>query len=127
MADLAEVERIQQANPTAAQWNVVDYLAYRTEVALDGERVVAFLAVQPLPDNEAEILNLAVDPQWKRRGVATAMLAAVPERTLYLDVRESNQPAIAFYKRHGFIKTGHRRRYYSHPVEDALMLTCRRS
>jgi ribosomal-protein-alanine N-acetyltransferase len=126
LPDLSAIERLQAANPSASQWNAADYLAYRTTVAVAEERVIAFLAALPLPEGEVEILNLAVDPACKRQGVATALLKAVPERTLFLDVRISNLAAIAFYKKHGFVKTGHRRRYYTRPVEDSLMLTCRR-
>jgi ribosomal-protein-alanine N-acetyltransferase len=42
---------------------------------------------------------------------------------VYLEVRASNEPAIALYKRHGFTECGHRVRYYRDPVEDAILLS----
>lgn len=122
LADLERVDEIQRATPSGAQWNPADYLGYRTIVAeLDG-LLAGFLAVLELPGEEAEILNLAVDPTFQRRGIATRLLAELSQPTLYLDVRASNEPALAFYRRHGFSKCGHRRRYYSQPVEDAVMM-----
>lgn len=128
MADLAEVERIQAANPTASQWNAIDYLGFRTWIAESGGRTVGFLCLQILPNRadgrtEAEILNLAVDPAWKRRGIASALMGKVDFDVVYLDVRANNRPALEFYRKFGFRKTGHRRRYYNHPVEDAVMMT----
>ena len=122
MADLAEIERIQTLNPTASQWNAVDYLAYETHVAEQSGRLLGFLAVMPIGEGEAEILNLAVDPAAKRQGVAAALMGALPYKTLFLDVRASNAPALAFYYKHGFRKSGHRRRYYQRPTEDAIMM-----
>lgn len=128
MADLDVIERIQKANPTGAQWNPIDYLAYRTVMAEKNGAVIAFLCVHPLPNGvdgrtEVEILNLAVDPAHKRKGVATQLLATLDFQVMYLDVRESNKPALEFYRKHGFKKTGHRRKYYNHPVEDSIMMT----
>ncbi len=77
----------------------------------------------------AEILNLAVDPKVRRRHLADALLAhglaalqgrAVEE--IFLEVRQSNRPAVELYRRHGFALVGVRRRYYRKPVEDALVL-----
>ena len=128
MSDLPEVECIQAANPTASQWNAIDYLGYRTWIAESDGRAVGFLCLQPLPiradgRTEAEILNLAVDPAFKRRGIATALMGKVDFDVVYLDVRANNRPALEFYRKFGFRKTGHRRRYYNHPVEDSVMMT----
>lgn len=122
LADLSAIEEIQGQNPTASQWPAADYLGYRTLVAdLDGA-VAGFLAVLPVPPDEIEILNLAVAPRFHRQGVGSALLKAAEGRVQFLDVRISNHAAIAFYRRHGFTKCGHRRRYYTRPVEDAIMM-----
>lgn len=122
LADLPVIEEIQRQNPTAAQWPPADYLGYRTLIAeLDGHPA-GFLALLDVPPDEVEILNLAVATRCHRRGVATALLGAAGGRIQFLDVRASNQPALAFYRRHGFQKCGHRRKYYSRPVEDAIMM-----
>lgn len=79
--------------------------------------------------DEAHINNFAVHPAWRRRGVGRALLAqtlaaaaalGAPKATL--EVRASNTAAIALYESGGFVRAGIRRGYYTHPVEDALIL-----
>jgi [ribosomal protein S18]-alanine N-acetyltransferase len=91
-------------------------------------RVVAYCAVWVIFD-ELHINNLAVLPEWRRRGVAKRLLHHVLERTAddgaeraTLEVRQSNEPARRLYERFGFAVTGIRPRYYSNPVEDAIVL-----
>jgi len=76
-----------------------------------------------------EILNLAVSPDFRRRGVARALLRAglsifrkrrVEE--VFLEVRESNRSAQALYASSGFRPVGQRTSYYRNPKEDALVL-----
>lgn len=76
-----------------------------------------------------EVLNLAVAPEFRRRGVGEALLEAglvafrqsrVEE--VFLEVRESNTSARALYARHGFRPVGQRSAYYRNPKEDALVL-----
>ena len=76
---------------------------------------------------EAEILNVAVAPQARRNGIASALIGAAVEEgekrgaaAFFLEVRASNEPAIALYKKFGFSPIGVRKRYYSAPVEDAI-------
>lgn len=78
---------------------------------------------------ELHINNLAVSPRWRRRGVAGALLKAVLERgrergadCALLEVRASNVGAQALYRRHGFEPAGIRKRYYEHPIEDAVIM-----
>ncbi len=123
LADLPAIEEIQHLNPTSAQWNPAEYLAYTTLVATIDEKPAGFLAVQELPPDEVEILNLAVHPAHKRQGVASVLLGSIHARKLFLDVRASNAPALSFYRKHGFTKSGHRRKYYTHPTEDAIMMS----
>jgi ribosomal-protein-alanine N-acetyltransferase len=79
--------------------------------------------------DELHINNLAVDPGFRRAGVASALLsraladgAALGARRATLEVRRSNDPALHLYERFGFSVAGVRHAYYSHPVEDALVL-----
>ena len=86
---------------------------------------VVVLVVGP----DAEIADLAVAPEMRRRGIGRALLeralAELAEegvRTLYLEVRESNRAARMLYEAYGFDSIGRRRGYYREPVEDALVL-----
>jgi len=74
------------------------------------------------------IMNVAVDPDRRRTGIATAMLLDLlarigdPGARFTLEVRESNQGAIALYERYGFRAAGRRRRYYRDNGEDAVIM-----
>ncbi len=76
-----------------------------------------------------EVLNLAVAPGGRRRGVGGALLrgglTALRRRKVeevFLEVRESNHSAQALYLSHGFRPVGQRAAYYRNPKEDALVL-----
>ncbi len=76
-----------------------------------------------------EVLNLAVAPEFRRRGIGDALLQAglaafrrTPVDEVFLEVRESNTSARALYARHGFRPVGQRSAYYRNPKEDALVL-----
>lgn len=75
--------------------------------------------------DEMDIVRVAVMPNFRRQGVAKKMLeAALKEKqgTVYLDVRESNFPAISLYKSLGFKDTGVRKNYYTNPTENAVLM-----
>lgn len=80
--------------------------------------------------DEGEILRIAVSPAYKRRGVADAMMRALEIwscshgiRSVYLEVRADNDPAIALYRKNGFQVQGIRKRYYHDPVCDAVIMS----
>ena len=84
----------------------------------------AFLVYRRLVD-ETEILNLAVSPEVRRRGVATALVRHLADMHLgdvLLEVRASNTAARALYRSLGFVEQGLRKGYYRDPVDDALLL-----
>lgn len=94
-----------------------------------GEKVVAGYIIAFVIGPDAELLNVAVDPAYRRRGLAGQMLDAVliqlgynGVRTAFLEVRESNRAARALYGSRGFQEIGRRRNYYRRPVEDALVM-----
>jgi ribosomal-protein-alanine N-acetyltransferase len=92
------------------------------------ERAVAFCIVWVIFD-ELHINTLAVSPSQRRRGLASTLMAAVMAdaaaagaRRATLEMRASNTAALALYTRLGFQVSATRPRYYSSPVEDALIL-----
>ena len=128
--DLESIAQIQQASPLAAQWPPRNYLAYDVQVALAGGRVAGFLVCRDTAPGEAEVLNLAVAPEYRRRGIASALLATARERhpgELFLEVRESNAPAQALYGKLGFTIAGRRPGYYADPPETAVVMRLARS
>lgn len=100
-------------------------------VPLLSRHPVGFILYQVIPP-EAEILDMGVLPEFKRRGFggcllrgALAGLSAAGVLVCHLEVRVSNHPAIALYTRHGFTPDRIRRGYYALPPEDALCMSCR--
>ncbi len=86
----------------------------------------AYLGVQRVPP-QADVMNVAVSPALRRRGIARALFAelerCLPEiDELFLEVRASNSGAIALYRTLGFEQVGRRPNYYLDPREDALIL-----
>ena len=73
------------------------------------------------------IMNVSVDPDRRRRGIATALIDALLDRVgrdapVTLEVRRSNDGAIALYEGFGFRSAGVRRRYYADNGEDAVIM-----
>lgn len=126
LSDLPAVEAIQKRQPSAAQWDARDYLYEECCVAECAGIVRGFLAFRTIVSDEAEVLNLAVDPDWTGRGLASRLLSAFllrPHRLVSLEVRASNRPAQALYQKHGFRDSRIRKSYYSNPVEDGIVMT----
>lgn len=97
-------------------------------VAVEEEEVVGYIGSQTVPD-ESDMMNVAIHPDHRRRGIAealvTALCDALKERgsvSLTLEVRSSNEPAKALYEKLGFGLAGRRPNYYRNPKEDALIL-----
>jgi ribosomal protein S18 acetylase RimI-like enzyme len=122
--DLAAIAEIQALSPEAAQWEPASYLHYDCLVAIEFP-VLGFLVTRETAPGEREILNLAVDPSRRRRGVARALLRAELGRgktQWFLEVRESNQSAIKLYEDAGFRVAGRRESYYRNPPETAIVM-----
>ena len=99
-------------------WLVAEY---------DG-KVAGYIGSQIVPD-EADMMNLAVAPEFRRQGLGRKLALALFDAlrahsvvSLTLEVRDSNEPAIRLYESLGFRQVGLRKRYYFHPTEDARIL-----
>ena len=123
--DLPAIADIQSAAPEASQWNPRDYLIYECRVAEAESTVGGFIVVRPVAEREWEILNLAVAPGERRRGIGRQLLSDIVTRhagEFFLEVRESNTPARQFYEYAGFRAITRRLQYYRDPVETAIVM-----
>lgn len=80
--------------------------------------------------NEVTISNVAASPDFRKRGVGNKLMNAIDDycklnksNLITLEVRQSNEPAINLYKKHGFEIIGKRKDFYSKPKEDAYIMT----
>jgi ribosomal-protein-alanine N-acetyltransferase len=127
---LAAIERRCFSDPWSAR-GIEETIQYETTIALIAEarKGVAGYLLARVSGDEGEILNLAVVPEHRRKGIARDLLergiAALREagvREAYLEVRESNAAALALYGGQGFKPVAVRPHYYRSPPEDALIL-----
>lgn len=132
--DLDAILTIAAEAPEASQWSRKSYqtlFEQRGSLALGLEAaggLIGFLVARQVSD-QAEILNLAIKNDHRRQGRAAQLLSAALKeflscgvKSLYLEVRQSNTPAIAFYTKHGFERTGLRQDYYRDPPESAATM-----
>ncbi|MDB4889402.1 MAG: ribosomal-protein-alanine acetyltransferase [Gemmatimonadetes bacterium] len=141
--DVPEVLRIERAS-FADPWSADSFL---TSLELDrmrflvaeerregdanqaGDGMLLGYVIALVLAEEAEVADIAVSSDARRRGVGGLLLDAVTDelarrgvRSVYLEVRESNTAARALYESRAFRQVGRRRGYYQHPAEDALLL-----
>ena len=91
-------------------------------LAEDEGLLVGFLVWQET-DFEAEVLQIAVLPSYQGQKIATALFDFLPaNKEIFLEVRESNKPALLFYKKERFEEIARRKAYYHAPVEDAIVM-----
>ena len=91
-------------------------------LAEDESKLVGFLVWQET-DFEAEGLQIAVLPSYQGRKIATSLFDFLPaDKEIFLEVRESNMPALLFYKKEKFEEIARRKAYYHAPVEDAIVM-----
>ena len=133
LADLPALVAVEQAcfsDPWSARslQQAIQSETSRSFVAENAGGVVGYVLAR-ISGPEGEILDLAVVPSVRRRGVGRSLLNVAKDALhgagvveVYLEVRESNQAAIALYQAEGYRPTGMRRHYYRNPLEDALVL-----
>lgn len=120
-------------------WSESDYLAEINRPdsfvlkAVTSGRVSGFLLARIVPGKtenpDVDLYNIAVNPKHTRKGFGTALMAGLLNRltstavaNIWLEVRESNIAAVKFYEKHGFTSELTRPRFYSNPVENALIM-----
>ena len=95
----------------------------------ENDTVLGYVGMMYVLD-EGYISNVAVAPAARRKGIADDLIETLTEIArerelsfVTLEVRQSNDPAIRLYEKHGFTEVGRRRNYYERPKEDALLMT----
>lgn len=130
VAQIAQLEKLCFSDPWSEN-SIATELNSRLSywlVAVVDDCVVGYIGSQSVL-GESDMMNVAVHPDHRRKGIAEALIEnlsqGLKERgnvSLTLEVRASNDPAIALYHKLGFIQVGRRPNYYRNPNEDALIL-----
>ena len=96
--------------------------------AFSEEKLAGYIGGRTIA-GETEIFNVAVSPEFRRKGIAKALIEKFIEtvrkketQVIFLEVRASNLPAIALYEKNGFVFCGLRKNYYTNPTENALLM-----
>ncbi len=128
---LAELESRAHAHGwSAAQYQDSLRCGHQFHGLFAAEQLQGFAVTQSVLD-EAELLNIVIDPQWQGQGLGgrllrelSASLAAAGARRLFLEVRAGNAVARHLYQRQGFVESGLRKNYYpcAHGREDAILM-----
>lgn len=127
---LADLEKICFSDPwsvSAFEYELNNPLSLWLVAVEDGE-VLGYVGTQTVID-ESDMMNIAVLPRCRRQGIAEKLIDVLVDtlmergsKSLTLEVRVSNSPAIALYEKLGFVQVGRRPNYYRNPKEDALIL-----
>lgn len=130
VAQVAELERLCFSHPWSEK-SVASELNNPLSLWLIAEEdgvVCGYVGSQTVLD-ETDMMNIAVYPDYRRRGIAASLITELVNQLkirgshiLRLEVRESNVPAIALYETMGFTQLGIRKNYYRNPKENALIL-----
>ena len=139
---LADVIRMVELLEETPHWPLDSYLELLTSkssvlrislVARDtrADEGIGFATARLIPP-EAELEFIGVTREFQRHGVGSRLFSALASELrlqgveeLHLEVRASNLSAIGFYRSLGFVRTGTRPRYYTDPMEDAVLMTLR--
>lgn len=127
---VAELEKLCFSAPWSER-SIASELQNEYSLWLVEERegvAVAYVGSQSCPP-EADVMNVAVAPEFRRQGIGEGLMVALMDalrdkgmESLTLEVRASNSPAISLYDRLGFAEVGRRPNYYTDPGEDALIM-----
>jgi len=133
--DLPAMMALEKRAATAAHWSGEQYQDLfrgsdpgRVALVMQEESGLQGFVIARVLDDEWEIENIVVAGPARRRGLGTRLLGELLDlargqgaAAVFLEVRESNHAARALYEKWAFLESGHRRRYYRHPEEDAIL------
>lgn len=134
--DIPEIVSIENASFTTPWSETLFYNETRKAIAvsrvarIEG-KVMGYLCANVILE-EGHILNLAVHPQYRGLGIASSLIKEMIDimrgrdcRSVFLEVRISNEQARIMYEKFGFSLLGTRKNYYISPVEDAVIMVLR--
>ena len=122
--DFGQVTQIQRECAEAAQWPLGDYSMFALLVAEQGGKVAGFCWWRQSANEEAELLNLGVSTEARRKGVATLLLRMLRRKArgaIFLEVAENNPGAISLYTGEGWTVIGTRPGYYAPGINAIVM------
>ncbi|MBQ7124867.1 MAG: ribosomal protein S18-alanine N-acetyltransferase [Clostridia bacterium] len=133
ISELTLLDSLCFSDPWSAESfaSVLENSLYTYFIAVDSElgNVCGYGGLYSLLDS-ADIMNIAVLPDYRKRGIGSALLSelisAAKEKgvlSLHLEVRQSNDEAKRLYEKFGFVVDGIRKSYYRRPTEDAILMT----
>ncbi len=124
---LKEIEEIEKTIFKATSYSYKTLLEmnnldnYNIFVYTEDEKVIAYLIVMDGIDC-FEVMKIAVLPEYRNREIARKLLEKIKIKDIFLEVRQSNEPAINFYLKNGFEKISTRKNYYKDNDEDAIIM-----
>ena len=132
--DLPRLLTLMRTAESVAQWTDEAYAKRVTQdcalLANIDRHLVGALVFSNQSPGEWEVENIVVDSAVRRQGIGAALIRELAVRAkekgamrFHLEVRASNTPAIALYKKLGFVETTRRRGYYQNPEEDAILFS----
>lgn len=132
--DVKEAAKLEKECFAEEAWKEKDFLdslslTYALYlVALEKDQIIGMAGLRNIA-GDADITNVAVDAEFRRRGIAESILKELFARgeelgvsNYTLEVRASNLPAIRLYEKLGFESEGVRKNFYSNPVDDAIIM-----
>lgn len=123
--DIPHIRAIQAECLPTSRWDPEQYLRHELYTATCDHETAGFIVARRTAPDEREILNIAVRPQFRGRGIGEKLLlrlvTAAPGE-VFLEVRESNAVARRLYERVGFRDVGKRANYYDDPPETAVIM-----
>lgn len=132
---IGDAERIAEIfSETLTPWSVAGVLASIEKdycLVSENEKVDGVIFISRAAD-ECEVLNFAVDKSRRGKGIGALLLKEAlsgeftEKADVFLDVRESNEPAIHLYKKFGFKEISVRKNYYTNPTENAVIMKLER-